>query len=213
MAADELLVSGFAPCIRFFNWNFRPQATFGYVQKLEQAAEELKTLGIKSFTRRMTGGGLVLHKDDLTFSLVFDLKERIQPAIIYTALHSAMQEELSKAGFWASTYTGQSDYKPQTQQGQVQNCFTNPVADDLMQEGKKVLGGALRRFDKRVLYQGSLQIKNAETQKIKEALLAGFLKYLSVSIFEEINLMPDFLTQIRNLAKTKYESKNWLGKF
>ena len=97
MAADELLVSGFAPCIRFFNWNFRPQATFGYVQKLEQAAEELKTLGIKSFTRRMTGGGLVLHKDDLTFSLVFDLKERIQPAIIYTALHSAMQEELSKA--------------------------------------------------------------------------------------------------------------------
>lgn len=213
MAADELLVSGFAPCIRFFNWDFRPQATFGYVQKLGQAKTELKTLGIDRFTRRMTGGGLVLHKDDLTFSLVFDLKERIQPNIIYTALHSAVNEELSKAGFFASVYNGKSDYHPQTQQGQVQNCFTNPVADDLMQDGKKVLGGALRRFDKRVLYQGSLQIKNAETQKAKDALLKGFLKYLGLADFEEITLTPDFLEKTKNLAKTKYESEDWLGKF
>ncbi|MBO7604857.1 MAG: hypothetical protein J6S61_00100, partial [Elusimicrobiaceae bacterium] len=46
MAVDELLVSNFAPCIRFFNWDFRPQATFGYVQKFMQAEDELKNLGI-----------------------------------------------------------------------------------------------------------------------------------------------------------------------
>ncbi len=213
MAADELLVSGFAPCIRFFNWDFRPQATFGYVQKLGQAQAELKTLGIDRFTRRMTGGGLVLHKNDLTFSLVFDLKERVQPGIIYTALHSAINEELSKAGFIASVYTGESDYKPQTEQGQVQNCFTNPVADDLMQNGKKVLGGALRRFDKRVLYQGSLQIKEAESQKAKQALIKGFLKYLGQTDTQEIILTQDFLAQTKNLAQTKYRTEEWLGKF
>ncbi|MCR5503968.1 MAG: hypothetical protein K6E94_00080 [Elusimicrobiaceae bacterium] len=213
MAADELLVSGFAPCIRFFNWDFRPQATFGYVQKLEQAKAELDSLGINRFTRRMTGGGLVLHKDDLTFSLVFDLKERVQPGIIYTALHSAINGELSKAGFIASVYTGESDYKPQTEQGQVQNCFTNPVADDLMQNGKKVLGGALRRFDKRVLYQGSLQIKEAESQKAKQALIKGFLKYLGQTDTQEIILTQDFLAQTKNLAQTKYRTEEWLGKF
>ncbi len=213
MAADELLVSGFAPCIRFFNWDFRPQATFGYVQKLEQAKAELDSLGINRFSRRMTGGGLVLHKDDLTFSLVFDLKERVQPGIIYTALHSAINEELSKAGFIASVYTGESDYKPQTEQGQVQNCFTNPVADDLMQNGKKVLGGALRRFDKRVLYQGSLQIKEAESQKAKQALIKGFLKYLGQTDTQEIILTQDFLAQTKNLAQTKYRTEEWLGKF
>ena len=180
MAVDELLVSNFAPCIRFFNWNMRPQATFGYIQKNVQAKAELENLGINSFTRRMTGGGLVLLKEDLTFSLVFDLPSRLQPNLIYSALHGAIQEELDRAGFWASIYKGKSDYKPQTSGGQVQNCFTNPVADDLMQNGEKVLGGALRRFDKRVLYQGSLQINNAESQKAKNALLKGFLKYLNL---------------------------------
>lgn len=213
MAVDELLVSDFAPCIRFFNWNFRPQATFGYIQKIAQAEAELKNFGINNFTRRITGGGLVLHKDDLTFSLVFDLPSRIQPNLIYTALHGAMQEELKNAGFLASVYEGESDYNPQTSGGQVQNCFTNPVADDLMQNGRKVLGGALRRFDKRVLYQGSLQIKNAEGQKAKEALLKGFLKYLKTDAFEEYTLDKEFIDKAKNLAQTKYKSEDWLNKF
>ena len=213
MAVDELLVSNFAPCIRFFNWDARPQATFGYIQKFAQAQAELKNLGINKFTRRITGGGLVLHKEDLTFSLVFDLPSRIQPNLIYTALHGIICDELHKAGFLASVYDGESDYKPETAAGQVQNCFTNPVADDLMQDGKKVLGGALRRFDKRVLYQGSLQIKNAESREAKEALLKGFLKYLNLQDFENCTLNSDFLNKALNLAKTKYQSKDWLGKF
>ena len=213
MAVDELLVSNFTPCIRFFNWDFRPQATFGYIQKFKQAEAELKNLGINSFTRRMTGGGLVLHKDDLTFSLVFDLPSRIQPNLIYTALHGAVQAELKNAGFLASVYEGESDYTPQTTGGKVQNCFTNPVADDLMQDGKKVLGGALRRFDKRVLYQGSLQIKDAESQKAKEALLKGFLKYLNSQDFENYTLSADIINEAKNLAITKYKSKEWLNKF
>ena len=60
---------------------------------------------------------------------MFDLPSRIQPNLIYTALHWAMQEELKKAGFLASVYEGESDYSPQTLGGKVQNCFTNPVAD------------------------------------------------------------------------------------
>ena len=213
MAVDELLVSNFAPCIRFFNWDMRPQATFGYIQKFVQAETELKSLGINSFTRRMTGGGLVLHKDDLTFSLVFDLPSRIQPNLIYTALHGAIQDELEKAGFIANVYEGESDYNPQTLGGKVQNCFTNPVADDLMQNGKKVLGGALRRFDKRVLYQGSLQIKNAESQKAKDALVKGFLKYLGLQYFEEYILDGDFVNKAKQLAETKYRTEDWLKKF
>ncbi len=213
MAVDELLVSDFAPCIRFFNWNMRPQATFGYIQKIAQARAELRDLDINSFTRRMTGGGLVLHKDDLTFSLVFDLPSRVQPNLIYTALHSAIQDELNKAGFLASVYEGKSDYNPQTSGGKVQNCFTNPVADDLMQGGKKVLGGALRRFDKRVLYQGSLQIKDAESQKTKDALLKGFLKYLNADTFGNYTLSQEFLDKAKKLAQTKYISEEWLNKF
>ena len=213
MAVDELLVSNYAPCIRFFNWDVRPQATFGYVQKFDQAKKELENLGISKYTRRMTGGGLVLHKDDLTFSLIFDLKERIQPGVIYASLHSAIRVKLIKEGFCTTAYSGDSDYNPQTKNGRVQNCFTNPVADDLMQNDKKILGGALRRFDKRVLYQGSLQITQAQSQKAKNAVLKGFLNYLGKNNFEEYNLTKDFLFQAQNLADTKYKSLNWLGKF
>ena len=128
-------------------------------------------------------------------------------------MHGKIQTELSKEGFVSSVYGGKSDYNPQTVSGKVQNCFTNPVADDLMQEGKKVLGGALRRFDKRVLYQGSLQISYAESQKAKNALLKGFLNYLGVNNFEEYILDNDFLNQINMLSRVKYNTEDWLGKF
>ena len=39
----------------------------------------------------------------------------------------------------------------------VRTCFANPVGFDLLKDGKKIVGGALRCTRRATLYQGSLQ--------------------------------------------------------
>lgn len=216
MALDEALVLSLPPntaSIRFFNWNVRPQATFGYVQNAQSALSEISAQDIKNCTRRITGGGIVLHTDDLTFSLIFDLPSRISPSVIYGPLHNSIRQALLGLGLKAVAYTGKSDYKP-TSKGISQSCFKNPVGDDLMQGESKILGGAIRRFDKRVLYQGSLQLGTlSETKDVKQAVVNGFLDYVKQDCIEDVVISSDILAVANKLAVEKYSTEKWIHKF
>ena len=71
MALDETLLEASAhigkPVLRFYGWT-EPAATFGYFQKC--ADVEHMTL-LRPLIRRPTGGGIVPHDVDWTYSLVF----------------------------------------------------------------------------------------------------------------------------------------------
>ena len=67
MAIDEaLLGSATKPTLRFYGW-MRPSLSFGYFGRYDDAAREG---GSRDLVRRWTGGGIVLHGNDLTYSLV-----------------------------------------------------------------------------------------------------------------------------------------------
>src|ERR1700683_863287 len=70
MALDEALLESSAqlgrPVLRFYSWT-EPAATFGYSQKYAEVAR--MTL-LRPLVRRTTGGGLVPHDADWTYSLV-----------------------------------------------------------------------------------------------------------------------------------------------
>ena len=71
MALDEALLEAVSrlgrPVLRFYGWT-EPAATFGYFQKY--ADVERATL-LRPLIRRPTGGGIVPHDADWTYSLVF----------------------------------------------------------------------------------------------------------------------------------------------
>src|SRR5215212_7790516 len=71
MATDEVLLESAAeigkPVLRFYCWN-EPAATFGYSQRF---ADVSKLTHLRPLVRRPTGGGLVPHDADWTYSLVF----------------------------------------------------------------------------------------------------------------------------------------------
>ena len=73
MALDECLVRTRPDeiTLRFYRWTDGPAVTFGYSQF---AHEVQKTLAARAFfgqyARRPTGGGVVFHQSDLTFSVV-----------------------------------------------------------------------------------------------------------------------------------------------
>ena len=71
MALDEALLEAASrlgqPVLRFYGWT-EPAATFGYFQKYAEV--ERATL-LRPLIRRPTGGGIVPHDADWTYSLVF----------------------------------------------------------------------------------------------------------------------------------------------
>lgn len=72
MAIDEVLMLGlinsnFLGFLRFYKWN-PPALSFGYNQKIEQLIIPEKANGIH-MVRRMSGGKMVFHNDEWTFSL------------------------------------------------------------------------------------------------------------------------------------------------
>ena len=71
MALDEALLEALArlgrPVLRFYGWS-EPAASFGYFQKFAEV--ERATL-LRPLVRRPTGGGLVPHDADWTYTLAF----------------------------------------------------------------------------------------------------------------------------------------------
>ncbi|MDD4003865.1 MAG: hypothetical protein PHW69_01510 [Elusimicrobiaceae bacterium] len=164
MAADEAVAVSrpeeFA--VRFFDWS-GAGATFGYAQTVSEVERALPPGTGTNYTRRPTGGGIVPHFSDLTFSCVFPDGGVLSPAQLYARLHSAISAGLCLRGIGAELYSGAADYAPSGPQG-ASRCFEKPVAQDLMSGGSKILGGAIRRFGNTVLYQGSLQLPGARAR-------------------------------------------------
>ena len=71
MALDEALLEAMPrlgrPVLRFYGWT-EPAATFGYFQKY---AEVERATHLRPLIRRSTGGGIVPHDADWTYSLAF----------------------------------------------------------------------------------------------------------------------------------------------
>src|SRR6059036_393679 len=71
MAIDETLLHNAPrigkPVLRFYSWS-EPAASFGYFQRIADVA---KATSLRPLVRRPTGGGIVPHDCDWTYSLVF----------------------------------------------------------------------------------------------------------------------------------------------
>ena len=213
MALDEVLAleKKQEPILRFYHWTQGPAVTFGYSQFYNSVCGQVKAAH-GPLCRRPTGGGIVYHGADLTFSLVFASNAR--PAEIYAQLHGAIEKALAQADL-QSTRQGivnPAAYAPAAN-GIASGCFANPVKDDLLINGHKILGGAIRRFGTRVLYQGSLQCPQARTNPaFRRAVMQGAQNMLQVC-FETRPISAETLERVRQLAGAQYQTGNWIKKF
>lgn len=214
MALDEVLAQTVpaAPVLRFYHWTAGPAVTFGYGQFYDSVRAQTPPQA-GPLCRRPTGGGMVLHGEDLTFSLVFQTGHK--PKEIYAALHGAIERALLEQAHLASLRQGAvpaSAYAPQ-QNGAAGGCFVNPVQDDLLVNGQKILGGAIRRFGSAVLYQGSLQCAGARTNPVfRRAVGAGAAAWLGV-VFKARPVAQEVLSAARALAVSQYQTAAWNEKF
>jgi lipoate-protein ligase A len=197
MAIDEALLEISAnPALRFYSWT-RPALSFGYFGKF---AEVSPGAGKREVVRRWTGGGIVRHGDDLTYSLVMPASHPAyaqSPAAIYAALHSAVREALRSENLEAELATTAA---PKISEA----CFANPVRHDLLIRGRKVAGAAQRRVRAGFLQQGSIQLG---------ALSSSFRERFACALSPTIQLReipPAVRDRATELEKQKYATDEWL---
>jgi len=197
MAIDEALLElGNLPTLRFYGWA-RPAISFGYFGKFARVAPLTDT---HKLVRRWTGGGIVPHGDDLTYSLVTPASHPAfaqGPRVIYAALHTAMREALRSENLKAELV---AEAAPKISDA----CFTNPVRDDLLIDGRKIAGAAQRRTRAGFLQQGSIQLPS-----LSPAFRERFARALSPAI--EMREIPAAVRERATLlAREKYATDEWL---
>lgn len=209
MALDEALLDRApeSPVLRFYDWA-APAVTFGYSQSFEFArrcAEE-RGLGEAELVRRATGGGVVFHDGDLTFSLVFGWDRLSSPCFIYKNIHRGAHLGLKAIGVKTALKAGPvKDAIPALDKA----CFAaEPEAMDLLNEaGEKVLGGALRRRGTRGLYQGSFRLDRIG--RPREEILAALRDGLSLEFRGLSAAMPQGVPDLAKTLISKYTSERW----
>lgn len=190
MALDEaLLLTCAGPVVRAYRWAV-PAVTFGYAQKYSEAVMMAGNLPV---VRRWTGGGLVFHGSDLTFSLAVPASHalcRLKTPEIYLGIHRAFSQAMEPVG---ARLAATADCRP----GPA--CFQSPAPNDILIGERKICGGALRRGKKGLLYQGSLH------GDFSPSALAGTLAG-SVGCFEPGRIVFE---QMASLDREKYGTPGW----
>lgn len=156
MAVDEVLArsSSDHPVLRFYAWD-APAVSFGYFQRSQEIdVAACRRSGIR-LVRRPTGGRAVLHRRDLTYSVIIPLRPPWSGLSIhesYRRINACLERGLKIFGVSTSMRNGSS----QAPRVSSPFCLSAVARDELLVGGKKVLGSAQRRFPTALLQQGSI---------------------------------------------------------
>ena len=211
MAIDEALLEyATVPSIRFYRWH-SPALSFGYFGKFAHVA---CYAGERDLVRRWTGGGIVFHGDDLTYSIVIPANDNAfseSSMAIYEKVHRVLCDAVGANGKRAvvaggGNPGGAADAIRIAFSAGGYNCFANPVRADVIVDGRKIAGAAQRRTRRGLLQQGSIQGIDLEN---------GLSERFAVELSN--NCRPQSLPKAvrcraREIAAQKYGAEAWLRK-
>jgi len=153
MAFDEALLltasSLKRPVLRFYAWK-EPAASFGYLQKYSEVAS---LVSLRPLVRRPTGGGIVPHDADWTYSACFPPTHpwyALAATESYRRIHVWIARAFAELSIAAEVATA-------ARKSQVGQCFIGHEESDVLWNGRKIAGAAQRRTRSGLLIQGSVQ--------------------------------------------------------
>ena len=210
MAIDETLLGGLGddPLLRIYRW-VRPAVSMGYFDPVEPVADRWPGYEL---VRRWTGGGIVEHGSDLTFSLLVPRAlplATLPAAESYRFIHLAVATALGLVGGPMPTLQDAA-LKPAAVSSRA--CFENPVTHDLLATGRKIGGGAQRRTRRGLLHQASIQSGDG-SQPPWVVTLAQTLPDVLGLVVGKRCLASTELSAAGSLAAAKYGTLAWLQRF
>ena len=199
MALDEALLEhanalGF-PVFRSYGWT-EPAATFGYSQRYADIAS---WTNLRPLVRRPTGGGLVPHDRDWTYTLVFPPGHewhQLKAEESYRRVHEWVSAALTRLQLDTELAACCKKEMP----GQ---CFIGAEKFDVLLGGRKIAGAAQRRNKLGLLIQGSLQPPDLPRSCWEEMMLAAGSELHGAS-WKEFEPAHELINRARHLHGEKY---------
>ncbi len=197
------------PLLRMFSWN--PSAvSLGFNQRLKSVNRKILALNNIDLVRRSTGGRAVLHKNEVTYSVVIPKDhEYFNYGIhqLYRILSEAIVDGFQRLGI-------QTDIE-KNKAGIVQDdlkelCFSSTARFEIKLNDEKLVGSAQRRLTMGVLQHGSILYE--KNQELLEYLLND--NEQNIELFDKKNksLQKNFGTDIekdhiKQYIKIGFENK------
>ncbi len=140
------------PTLRVYRW--QPHwASYGYFGDESAATQALGQ--VRNWVRRPTGGGVVDHHEDWTYTLAIPAGHtwaQQRGSESYRDIHTALCAALNLEG------VGEFSLLTQQQSAAALSCFTAPVTFDVVSAtGEKWAGAGQRRYRHGLLHQGSVR--------------------------------------------------------
>jgi len=240
MALDQALINsvsnlGSPPIFRVYGW--RPHGiSFGFTQKIETILNiDRCNSGEIPYVRRMTGGSAILHKDDISYSLIFKKDDLgIKGGVLdsYKVINSFLIRFYESLGLKVD-YSGDKDSSID-----LGVCSLSKERYDIICKGLKIGGNAQRRKGSVVFQHGSISLKDSSSELLKllkdssdnsskksisldealgrelsfkkaqDFLVRAFRDTFEVD-FKESSLLEQELLNIIFLERNKYSTKDW----
>jgi len=225
MARDEHLLHSevLRPgALRIYCWS-PPTISLGYFQKYAAVTELPEDVRGLDVVRRPTGGGAILHDQEITYCIAIDESlsiARRPPAALYHLAHECWREAVAADAPGLEMAPDSAPF-PSPRSGPF-FCFEQPGRTDLVLGGAKLLGSAQRRARGRVLQHGSLILGrrfeahpgahlNSPPPEVRERWISAFIAGVARAL--ELQAQPALWTdeQLRDVAvlREKYAGADW----
>jgi len=221
MATDLMMLQRYprGENVRYRHYGWRtPSFTFGYSQKLSFVKSQLPQGEALDLCRRPTGGGIVDHRDDWTYSLVIPRGHPFEEARAtqsYREIHEALAASLSLAGARVTLKPVAEPAAEGEPGGPAGVCFQRAEIFDVVHTdtGAKIAGGAQKRNKRGLLFQGSIWRPAAGGATVDwEKFGEDFVVRLAASLGAEAapTPWPDFSDEETEALVEQYSSPEWM---
>ena len=205
MAIDEALARSpqDGPVLRLYRWQ-RQAISWGYFLKADP-----DVIGRPGWelVRRPTGGGVVEHGEDVTYTLILPrfTDVAVSPVAAFAMANQLVLQALQALGVPATLATETSSPQPFY-------CATQPVAGDALVDGRKVAGCAARRLRQAMLLQGYVDLPRLDApvswSHMAEAMQTAAATLWPVA-WRTDELTASEMTLADDLAERRYRTEAW----
>ncbi len=210
MAKDEVLLqnsqSSNSPLLRFYSWD-ASAISIGYFQNHSEVRNS-----DCNFVRRPTGGGIVYHGSDITYTVVcssscwlYSMSRCDSYRLLHTAIMTGLQA-ININSRLSQHHSNQNVVNPAKMR-----CFDKPTRNDVIAGKGKIAGGAQKRNSYGMLHQGSIQLPDrvkCGRKHVVSAIIDGFQQEFCCSM-KSFQPSSIFTHQVIELAKSKYSTGKW----
>jgi lipoate-protein ligase A len=205
MALDEALLENVSrigkPVLRFYGWT-EPAATFGYFQNFSDVE---RVTHLRPLIRRPTGGGIVPHDADWTYSFVVPPNHEwhlLKAEESYRRIHEWIQHAFAKLNI-------ETELAPCCKKSAPGQCFEGHEKFDLLWRGKKIAGAAQRRNKSGLLVQGSLQPPVSPARTDWEKAMCTVAREIFLAQWMDFQVDDGLRAESENLSAGKFSQAGY----